>query len=414
MSGDEHRPPDAPKADMPEADAPEADAPEPVVTEPVAPEVDGAVSPAPPEPAPPPEATEPSEPSRRRRGSRARRALPWLLTPLLLAAGAWAALTYLLSAPGSAGEAREFEVLPGWGAARVAAELEAEGLVRSGALFRYYLRYRELDKRVGEGLYDLRDDMAAREVADALASGGRPRTVLILIPEGWRATDAVRRLAANGLGSEESLAALVAEPGDLAPPYLPEGRGLEGYIFPATYEVPVRASEEEVLRLLLSRFDEELTKGVLNELEESGLSIDEWVTLASIVQAEAASHEEMPIIAGVFLNRLELGMPLQADPTVAYGLGKRMPELSALAGDLKRDTPWNTYMRAGLPETPISNPGRDALLAVLSPERTNERGVRWLYFLHGTDAGRPVFRPNTSLTAHERDVVVYLRNDGRR
>ena len=140
----------------------------------------------------------------------------------------------------------------------------------------------------------------------------------------------------------------------------------------------------------------------------------EWVTLASIVQSEAASHEEMPIIAGVFLNRLDDGMLLQSDPTVAYGLGKAMPELSALAGDLRRDTPWNTYTRPGLPATPISNPGSHALQAVLEPERLNEAGVPWLYFLHGTDGGIPVFRPNTNLAAHERDVVVFLRNDGRR
>lgn len=353
----------------------------------------------------------PVKPPRKRKGSRA---LLTLLALLLVSlAGFWAGVSYLLS-PADAGAAEEeFEIMPGWGGARVAVELADAQLIRSEPLFRYYLRFKGLDTQVGEGLYDLSAAMSVPEIADALVAGGRPRTLLIVIPEGWRAVDVVTRLAANGLGDAETLSELVTSPGDLAPPYLPEGQPLEGYFFPATYEVPVRSSEEEVLKLLLDRFEEELTDEVLTEVKEAGLTVDEWVNLASIVQAEAASHEEMPIIAGVFLNRLESEMLLQADPTVAYGLGKRLPELSAVAGDLQEDTPWNTYTRAGLPITPISNPGQDALHAVLAPVRESDAGEPWLYFLHGTDGGVPVFRPNTSLGAHERDVVVYLRNDGR-
>ena len=337
-----------------------------------------------------------------------------LLSLLTLVIAAFVTVQFVLSAPSATPRVTEFEVLPGWGGARVAAELEEAGLVRSALAFRYYLRFTETDRNVGEGLYDLSPTMSAAEVAAALAAGGRPRTVSIVVPEGWRATDVVRRLAANGFGEESEIEALIVEPGDLAPAYLPEGANLEGYLFPATYDVPVHSSPEEVIRTMVARFQEELSGEVVDALIERSLTVHEWVTLASIVQSEAASHEEMPIIAGVFLNRLDDGMLLQSDPTVAYGLGKAMPELSALAGDLRRDTPWNTYTRPGLPATPISNPGSHALQAVLEPERLNEAGVPWLYFLHGTDGGIPVFRPNTNLAAHERDVVVFLRNDGRR
>ena len=148
---------------------------------------------------------------------------------------------------------------------------------------------------------------------------------------------------------------------------------------------------------------------LVSRLGELGLTVHQWVTLASMVQAEAANRGEMPVIAGVFLNRLELGMPLQSDPTVAYGLGKPMPALDAVAGDLRVDTPWNTYTRPGLPFGPIGNPGAEALDAVLEPQRYAEDGALYLFFLHGVSDGQTVFRPNTNLPAHNRDVETFLR-----
>ncbi len=362
-------------------------------------------TPTPPAPTPPP-----TPPAR----SRGRNVAMVLLVLITLLVAAFVAIQFTLSAPSATPRQTEFEVLPGWGGAQVAQELEEAGLVRSALAFRFYLQLTDTDRSLGEGLYDLSPSMSASEVAAALEAGGRPRTVSIVVPEGWRASDVVRRLAANGIGSESELEAVIEGPAELAPAYLPAEASLEGYLFPATYEVPVRSEPEDVVRTMVERFEAELTGEVVDALEERSLTVHEWVTLASIVQSEAASHEEMPIIAGVFLNRLDEGMLLQSDPTVAYGLGKPMPELSALAGDLRRDTPWNTYTRPGLPASPISNPGSDALRAVLEPVRVNEDGVPWLYFLHGTDGGIPVFRPNTNLAAHERDVVVFLRNDGRR
>lgn len=344
-----------------------------------------------------------------RRGRRA----ALLITLLIVVIGAaGVTIGFLLSAPSATPRAVEFEVMPGWGGKRVAQELQEAGVVRSALAFEYYLRFRELDTRVGEGLYDLSPTMGAREVAAALVSGGRPRVVSIVVPEGWRAVDIVARLAANGLAPAEELETLVEAPGlELAPPYLPVGQGLEGYLFPAVYDVPVHATAEQALRPMVERFRAEVSRreGLVERLGELGLTVHQWVTLASMVQAEAANETEMPIIAGVFLNRLELGMLLQSDPTVAYGLGKPMPELDAVAGDLRVDTPWNTYTRPGLPATPIGNPGADALDAVLAPERYAEGGALYLYFLHGNDGGESVFRPNTNLPAHNRDVDTFLR-----
>lgn len=332
---------------------------------------------------------------------------------LLVAAGGAAGVWWLLSAPQDASRPVEFEVLPGWGANRVAAELKEEGLIRSAQVFAYYLRWQQLDRSVGEGLYDLNAASPAQETARVLVLGGRPRIQLIVIPEGFRARDVVARLEAAELGSSEQFAELIADPAGLERgPLLGElnlPERLEGYLFPASYEIPVRSSPQQVLGLFLDRFAQELTPEVREQLDELELSVQDWVVLASVVQSEAGSDEEMPVIAGVFLNRLEQDMPLQSDPTVAYGLNKDLPELSAVNGDLQEDHEWNTYTRPGLPESPISNPGHAALHAILEPERTSPAGVPYLYFLHGRDEGEAVFRPNTNYDAHLRDIELYLR-----
>lgn len=319
---------------------------------------------------------------------------------------------YVQNQLGPASEAStptEFEVLPGWGGKRVAAELEQAGLINDDLIFSYFLRYEGLDRSIGEGLYDLDPAMDAATLAATLAAGGRPRTSFVILPEGFRLVDIAAELTEAGFGNRAEWLELMQDPGPLRPDYVPEETGLEGYLFPAGYDIPLNTEPEAIIELMLSRFGEELTGDRLSALEAQGLSIHDWVILASIVQAEAADASEMPIIAGVFLNRLDRGMLLQSDPTVAYGLGKAMPELDAVAGDLQVDTPWNTYMRGGLPPSPINNPGTDALQAIFNPSRQNADGQDYLYFLHGVDEGQTVFRPNLSLEAHNRDVQLYLR-----
>ncbi|MFO7545836.1 MAG: endolytic transglycosylase MltG [Trueperaceae bacterium] len=362
--------------------------------------------PGPPPPDAPPAAGRPT----RRRGRGV--ALTLLVVVLLVATAAIAAV-WSLSPAGVDPQPRTFEVQPGWGGVQVAEALGEAGLIRSAVAFEAYLRVRGLDRSIGEGLYDLAPSLSAPQVAAALVAGGRPRTARLVVPEGWRARDVAARIAANGFGSEAEVAERIARPGELAPPYLPDGAGLEGYLFPASYDVPVRATVDDALTVMVQRFEEEIDGDVAEALLARELTVHEWVTLASMVQAEAASHDEMGIIAGVFVNRLDLGMPLQSDPTVAYGLGKALPELDAVAGDLRQDTPYNTYTRADLPPGPIGNPGTHALRAVLEPVRIDANGEPYLYFLHGTDGGTPVFRPNTDLADHNRDVQRYLRNDGR-
>lgn len=360
-----------------------------------------------------PEAGPPLPPGRMPRPAW-RRARPWVLTLLatvLVLSAAALVVAYQLTPVSATPHDVTFEVKPGWGGKEVAAALAHQGLVRDARIFELYLRARGLDRRIGEGLYDLSPSMSARQVAAALEKGGRPRTVRVVIPEGWRAERIAQALQQAGLGQAASFTALIEHPGDLRPAFVPAGDGLEGYLFPASYDVPVMSTPDQVLGLMLQRFRDELDPSTEATLRARGMTVHAWVTLASIVQAEAADPGEMPIIAGVFLNRLDLGMPLQSDPTVAYGLGVPLPRLKA--SELEDDNPWNTYTRAGLPKGPIDSPGAAALQAVLQPVRTDASGQRYLYFLHAVVDGKMVFRPNTNLAAHNRDVQRYLVDPAR-
>lgn len=304
-----------------------------------------------------------------------------------------------------------FQVERGWGARTVAQSLEDAGLVHDAWVFEALLRYRGDDRRIGEGWYDLAPSMDAWTVADVLIAGGRPETVRLTVPEGWRLTQVAERIAETlPTASPADVASISTVPDVDRPSWLPDGATLEGVLLPDTYELRIDASFGDAVATMLAAFQSLVDSDAGRRASEVGLDPYAWATLASMVQVEAGSTDEMPIIAGVFLNRLDLGMPLQSDPTVAFGLGKTLPELSRPDGDFQADHPWNTYLYAGLPAGPIGLPGRAALLAVLDPTRTREDGVPWLYFMHGVDAsGAPVFRPNVDLDAHVRDVNRYLR-----
>ena len=391
----------------------------------------------------------------------ARRALLVVLVVLGLITAGPAYVVWSWSPPSGDATPTEFEVVRGTGVAQVAHDLHAEGLVRDPRTFLLLLRLEGLDRRVGEGLYDLDPAMHARSIAAALGRGGRPRTVRVVLPEGSRLVDVAARLETAGLAPAGAALARLSElttlafasdaphepepgataepgsdaghdperppgdevpggevPGDEVPGGVPSGQpggdgravdGLEGYLFPASYDVPVRDDLDAIVGRFLRRFEQELDAATRARLADEGLDLHAWVTLASMVQAEAANDAEMPIIAGVFRNRLDVGMPLQSDPTVAYGLGKNLPELDFPGGDFDVDHPWNTYTRGGLPVGPIGSPGRAALDAVLAPERTDAQGRAWFYFLHGRDDRGPVFRPNLDFEGHLRDVERYLR-----
>jgi len=310
---------------------------------------------------------------------RKRRIWPWVLAAsvLLLAAGAAAWIGWLL---GPTGGSAVVEIPEGAGAQAVGRILERNGLVRSGRVFALYARWKGAAARLQSGYYKLEGRGVPRLVED-LTGGRAPVMVRLVFPEGWRAVDYAERLEAAGFDGAGFLSIVRNPPAEWTPAYV-EGPTLEGYLFPDTYDLPKGADPAVVVTVMLRRFDREVTPERVRAAEALKLSIHGWVTLASIVQAEAGGVEEMPAIAGVFLNRLDAGMPLQSDPTVAYALGKKLPELDRYAGDFDVDSPYNTYKHPGLPPGPIDNPGLEALLAVLNPQRVGANGLPYFYFFH--------------------------------
>ncbi|HZD05338.1 MAG TPA: endolytic transglycosylase MltG [Longimicrobiales bacterium] len=273
--------------------------------------------------------------------------------------------------------------------------LETQGLVGSATAFSLYARLRGDDRRIRAGRYEFRPGTSWNAILADLRAG-RVITEPVTIPEGFTLDLMAPRLAdITGLDANSVAVVLhdTVRAEDLAVP----GPGLEGYLFPDTYRFAPGASLDTVLHTMVERYRAFWTGARRRDLKALGMNEREAVTLASIVQAEAREVEEMPLISGVYHNRLERGYPLQADPTVLYALGGPRERLLYAAMDSVADDPYNTYTHPGLPPGPIGAPGEDALEAALHPAETD-----FLYFVARPD-GRHIF--SRTLTEHNRAVA---------
>ncbi len=286
-----------------------------------------------------------------------------------------------------------FEVRSGESAAEIGSALEHDGLIRSARVFRLLVERDGLGGRLAAGEYELSPAMSTPEVIAVLASGRVRHGPRLTVPEGWRAEEIAWKLDTLLPGrGQEFLAAVYDE--SLAQQL---GHGpaasLEGYLFPDTYELSRDQDVRALVRKMVKEFDHHFDAAQRDAAAALGLTVPEAVTLASIVEREAVWPEERPMIAAVYLNRLDAGMRLQADPTVQYAIAKAgvpapgaalwSSELSAQ--DLDVPSPYNTYRQAGLPPGPICNPGQASLQAVVHPAASDA-----LYFVARGD-GSHVF-----------------------
>ncbi|MBM2809418.1 MAG: aminodeoxychorismate lyase [Chloroflexi bacterium] len=297
-----------------------------------------------------------------------------------------------------------FVVPPGASAATVAVALERAGLIRSGRAFRTQAEARGLDGRLGAGEYELRQTMTVSEILDVLAASRTRQGGLTTIPEGWRAEEVATYLDARGIVDRESFLRVVAGDGtDVRFP--PGATSFEGYLFPDSYALPPHASADDILRLMVGQFDSKVDASLRARAAENGLSPHGMVTLASIIEREAMVSDERRQIAAVFHNRLDLGMPLQADPTIQYALvpfGQMGPDLDYWRRDLtalnlRTPSPYNTYQTTGLPPGPICSPGLASLQAAADPTHDP-----WLYFVAMGDGTHLFAR---TLDEHLRNVA---------
>ena len=336
------------------------------------------------------------------------------LVPIATSSGGLVAVVELLDQPAALDPTPVlFTVQPGEDAGSVARRLQEAGLIRDERLFRSLASLTGLGAAIQAGEYELRRDLTSRAILEQLARG-EVTLRQVTVPEGLQLGQVVETLAQQGVGSAaalwEALAQVGAEPpaGSLAASR-PAGQSLEGYLFPETYRFGRAATPVEVILAMVRQTDRQFGPELRAAVAAQGLTPHQALVLASIVEREAVKPEEQPLIAAVFLNRLRLGMPLQADPTVQYALaldparrardGYWKRELTV--ADLAIDSPYNTYRVVGLPPGPICNPGLGALTAVARPAATD-----YLYFVARPDGSHAFAR---TLAEHQANVARFGR-----
>jgi UPF0755 protein len=278
-------------------------------------------------------------------------------------------------------------------AQEIGERLEEEGVIQSTRLFRVLAAFTGVEDELVAGEYEFDRGMATMQVITRL-HGGLTAPLVVTIPEGLRKEEIADLLERKGIVSaqefRDALSARVYDASFLD--RLPSGVGLEGYLFPATYGFSRQVTGQDVVAEMLRAFEKQVVPALSPE-GVTGLSMHQVVTLASIVEREAVDPTERPKIASVYLNRLQIGLPLQADPTVQYALGNDPSSVeefgywkrSLTRADLAVDSPYNTYVNVGLPRGPIANAGLDSIQAVVRPARTN-----YLFFVAQED-GSHVF-----------------------
>ena len=296
----------------------------------------------------------------------------------------------LLTSPADTrGSQREFVIEQGDSVGLIAYNLQQAGLIKSASAFRDYLVYAGLDTAIQAGTFNLSPAAPAVTIASQLLDP-TPGDVTFVVLSGWRLEEIAAALPTSGLNIDPAAFVHAAREPRYRSSYLPEGAGAEGFLFPGEYVLPRVTSADTLVTLMEKNSELYMSDELKAAFEAQGLTVFEAVTLASIVQREAIEQDEMPIIASVFLNRLNQGMKLDSDPTVQYALGLTTDGWwkNPLYGeDLQLDSPYNTYLYQGLPPGPIDNPSLGALQAVANPADTP-----YFYFRAACDgSGRHAF-----------------------
>lgn len=278
---------------------------------------------------------------------------------------------------------RIVRVAGGDSARTIGIKLQEAGIIRSASAFRILSKLRKADTGLKPGTYIFGGRSNLWQTVSRLQEG-RSETIRITFPEGLSLHQTLLRIEASGLADYQSLYAAATDTANVRKfTGLPLG-SLEGFLYPETYQFEVSSSPDSVLSIMSREF--------FRKLQRSGLSIDDPkrfydnLILASIVEKEAGTADERDVIAGVFANRMRIGMPLQSCPTVDYILERRGIRRAVLTNkDTAIPSPYNTYLHPGLPPTPISNPRVESIIAAMNPAKHS-----YLYFFSNRQ-GQNVF-----------------------
>jgi UPF0755 protein len=297
-------------------------------------------------------------------------------------------------------ESRSFVISRGETSASIAQRLQSDGFIRSALAFSYVLYDTGRATSLQSGTYTISAALTPRELARVFEKAPGEQAVLRII-EGWRLSEtaaAVHKVFPSITVEDFVKAAVVGQRKNTVLAGLKPDTSLEGFLFPDTYFFKPTATAGQIVDALLDQFEQRVGQTLRQAAVDRKTTIYDIVKLGSIVEREARDRQESATIAGVYANRLEIGMKLDADPTVQYAIGEwREPTLA----DLESDSPYNTYKVAGLPPTPICSPGQAALEGAAKPA-----DVPWLYFVAKNDGtGDHAFA--TTLEEHEANRVKY-------
>jgi UPF0755 protein len=281
--------------------------------------------------------------------------------------------------------------------------LSAQGIVRSKKLFKLVARVYGGTEHLQVGKYKFYSGASNSKIYLNLRWGKGSNLISVTVPEGARSR-LEARIYAHILGTDSSRFVALVHDTDFARSLGIEAPALEGYLFPQTYEFNWQQDEREIIRRMVGQFQSFYNDSLKERAQEVGLTMNQVLTLASIVEGEAVLPQELPVIAGVYFNRLRRGMKLEADPTIQFILedGPRR----VLYSDLQAENPYNTYRNSGLPPGPVDNPGAAAILATLYPVRHN-----YLFFVANGHGGHWF---SSSYSEHLRHVRMYRRLRGKR
>jgi len=297
-------------------------------------------------------------------------------------------------------ESRTFVISRGETAGSIAQRLQEAGFIRSALAFTYLLYETGRETSLQSGTYTISAAFTPRELGRVFEKAPSEQAVLRII-EGWRLSEtaaAVNKVFPSISADDFTKAAVVGERHNTVLAGLPADTSLEGFLFPDTYFFKPSATATQIVDTLLDQFELRVGQALRQAAVDRKTTIYDIVKLGSIVEREARDRKESATIAGVYANRLDIGMKLDADPTVQYALGD-WKELSL--ADLEADSPYNTYRVAGLPPTPICSPGAAALEGAAKPERNP-----YFYFVAKNDGtGDHAFAK--TIEEHEANRVKY-------
>ncbi len=321
----------------------------------------------------------------------------WVVFPALLIGPVIAFVIFgLCFSPLTPKHPVSLSIPPGSSFSSVAEKLRDEGVVRNALALKLLARWNGQAGKIQAGDYRFSDPATPEEVLNRLTAGDVEK-VSLTIPEGFTLAQIIERISEKGFGDHDKLMHLAYDR-DFIKSLKIDATSLEGYLFPETYLFAPGIGEEALLRMMVAQFRSHLDPQLQKKAQTLGLTLHQWVTLASIIEKETGIVEEMPLISSVFHNRLKRRIPLQTDPTVIYGIKNFDGNLTRK--HLETPSPYNTYLNRGLPPGPIASPGLAALKAAVNPAQT-----KYLYFVATGDGGH---RFSKTLKEHNAAVKEYL------